>query len=232
MKKTQPKSTRLMMWIISGLVTLMFLGVVLGAIKLLLSDDGEKRRRQVRMVTLVKPPPPPKIKEKPPEPEIEKKQEIIEQPQEEPEPEPMDDMSDENASMDDNLGLDAEGTGGADGFGLRAKKGGRALIGGSQGSASLLRRYGWYTAIIQDELRKKINKYMEENGGVPDGNLKAMVKIKVDDFGKIIDFSLLKTSGNKNLDQAVLEALKVSALSEPPPVGMPRTLQLKVSAKG
>ena len=231
MKKKQPKSTRLLIWSISGLVALMFVAGAVGAIKLLLSDDGSKRQRQIKMVTLVKPPPPPKVKEKPPEPEIKKKEEIIE-PEQEPEPDPVDDMSEDEGPMDDDLGLDADGTGGSDGFGLRAKKGGRDLIGTRFGGTNLLRKYAWYTAIIQEDLRKRVNKHMKENGGIPDGNLVAQIKITLDEKGKITGLALERPTGNTTMDSALKEALLLTQVSEPPPAGMPRTMKLKISSKG
>jgi periplasmic protein TonB len=231
MKKKQPKSIRLIIWGVSGLVALMFVAGAVGAIKLLFSDDGSKRQRQIKMVTLVKPPPPPKVKEKPPEPEIKKKEEIVE-PEQEPEPDPVDDMSEDEGPMDDDLGLDADGTAGADGFGLRAKKGGRDLIGSRVGGTNLLRKYGWYAAIIQEDLRKRVNKHMEENGGIPDGNLVAQVKITLDEKGQITDLALERPTGNTTMDSALKEALLLTQVSEPPPAGMPRTMKLKISSKG
>jgi TonB family protein len=232
MKKKQPKSTRVMIWTVSGAVVLMFLGGAVGAINLLLSDDSGKRKRQVQMVTLLKPPPPPKIKEKPPEPEIKKKEEIIEQQPEEPEPDPMEDMAEDEGPMDDDLGLDADGSAGADGFGLRAKKGGRGLIGGRYSKAGLLRKYAWYTAIIQEDLRKKVNKHLESNGGMPDGTLVAHIRISLDESGQVTNLSLERSSGDNRMDRAVQEALLLSSVSEPPPPGMPRVVQLKISSKG
>lgn len=232
MKKKQSKSNRIMVWSVSSLVTLMFLGAALGAIKILLSDDSGRRKRQIQMVTLLKPPPPPKIKEKPPEPEIKKKEEIIEQQEEEPEPDPMDDMPEDNGPIDDDLGLDADGTGGADGFGLRGKKGGRSLIGGRYSKASLLRKYAWYTNILQQDLRKKVNKYMEENGGAPRGKQVAHIQITLDANGKVTALMLRKSSGNSKMDEAVKHALLMVNVSEPPPQGMPRVLQLEISSKG
>lgn len=232
MKKKQPKSTRILIWSISSIVVLMFLGGALGAIKLLLSDDGGKRKRQVQMVSLLKPPPPPKMKEKPPEPEIKKKEEIIEQQEEEPEPDPMEDMADDEGPMDDDLGLDADGTAGADGFGLKGKKGGRGLIGGKYSMASLLRKYAWYTTIIQEDLRKKVNEHLETNGGVPDGTLVAFVKITLDASGRVTDLALERSSGSTRMDQAVHEALLLTSVNEPPPAGMPRVMKLKISSKG
>ncbi|MBT8341176.1 MAG: TonB C-terminal domain-containing protein, partial [Desulfatitalea sp.] len=142
-----------------------------------------------------------------------------------------DDQADE-APPGEDLGLDADGTAGSDAFGLRANKGGRALIGGSAGDASIMRRYAWYTRIIQDELRKRMNRYMEENGGISDGDLKALVQIELDELGKIVDFDLARSSGDPKLDDAVLKALHLAEISEPPPLGMPRKIKLKISAKG
>ena len=184
------------------------------------------------MVTLMKPPPPPKIKEKPPEPEVEKKEEIIEPEQQEPEPEPMEDQANDEPPPGNELGLDADGAGGSDGFGLKAKKGGRSLIGGKYSDSSLMRRYAWYTRIIQEELRKRINKYMEGNGGVPDGNLKAIVQISLDKEGNVLDFLIEGSSGNDHMDEALKKTLALAKISEPPPQGMPKTLKLKISSKG
>jgi TonB family protein len=96
----------------------------------------------------------------------------------------------------------------------------------------MMRRYAWYTRIIQEELRKRLNRLMEENGGYPDGNPKALVLITLDEFGKIINYDLSRSSGSSKMDDAVVKALKLATISEPPPKGMPRVLKLKISAKG
>jgi outer membrane biosynthesis protein TonB len=222
-------------FVVGGIAVCVVLLMVTGAvfaIKYLLKDDSQRRKRRIQMISVVKPPPPPKIKEKPPEPEIKKKEEIIEPEPEEKPPEPTDDMSEDDVPPGEDLGLDADGSAGSDGFGLRAKKGGRSLIGGSYSDATMMRRYAWYTRIIQDELRKLMNRHMEKNGGIPDGNLKALIQITLDDFGKIVDFNLSRSSGNTTMDDAVLNALKLAIISEPPPKGMPRIIKLKISAKG
>lgn len=198
-------------------------------IKLLISDDGQKRQRQLHMVTLLKPPPPPKIKEKPPEPEVKKKKEIKEKKQEEPQPEEIDDSQDDTPPGDE-LGLDADGSAGSDGFGLKAKKGGRALIGGNS-KRLLLKKYSWYTSIIQKELRKLINDYMEKNGGIPDGDLKVIVRISLDGSGNITDYMIKTSCGNAQFESAVASILGLHSFSEPPPRGMPKTLDLRISSK-
>ncbi len=220
------------MYLIAGGIALVLICISVFLVKLLLTDDGQKRNKQIQMVTVVKPPPPPKVKEKPPEPEVEKKEEIIEPEQQEPEPEPMEEQASDEPPPGQDLGLDAEGGAGSDSFGLKAKKGGRSLIGGQFSKSSLLIKYGWYTRIIQNELRKKVNKYLEENGGIPDGDLKAIVQITLDETGNILEYAIVDTSGNAHMDEAVQSSLAIARISAPPPIGMPRTLKLKISAKG
>jgi TonB family protein len=96
----------------------------------------------------------------------------------------------------------------------------------------MMRKYSWYTAIVQKELRKKVNQYMEENGGIPDGDLSAIVKITLDERGNVLKFDISDSSGNPTMDAAVLASLKKVKISEPPPSQMPKTLRLKISAKG
>ncbi|MFO7738011.1 MAG: TonB family protein [Desulfatiglandaceae bacterium] len=221
---------RTFIWCASTAVAMVFIAAVVFAVKALISDDGLKRKRQIHMVTLLKPPPPPKIEERPPEPEIKKKEEIIEPEPEKPEPEETDDQSRDETPPGDELGLDADGTGGSDGFGLKAKKGGRALIGGL-GESALLRKYGWYTRIMQKELRKLINDHMEKNGGIPDGDLRIIVQISLDTSGNIVNYSIQSPCGNPRFDEAVVNVLGYHRFSEPPPQGMPKTLKVKISSK-
>jgi TonB family protein len=230
--KRKKRSPKFLIWIISSVVAFCFIGAGVFIVKLLLSDDSQKRKRQIQMVALLKPPPPPKIKEKPPEPEIKKKEEIIEPEPEETPPEDMEDMGEEDIPEGDDLGLDAEGSSGSDSFGLRGKKGGRALIGGDFSEKSLIRKYSWYIRLIQDEIRKKVKSHLEQNGGIPKGNLKTLVRIILDETGNIVDFSIFGSSGDHRMDNAVKEALKMVRVSNPPPKRMPKTVKLKITSKG
>jgi TonB family protein len=228
-KKTSSKT---MIWMVSTAVAFCFVGASVFIIKLLLSDDSQKRKRQIQMVTLLKPPPPPKIKEKLPEPEIKKKEEIIEPEPEETPPEDMKDMAEDEMPEGDELGLDSEGSAGSDGFGLKGKKGGRALIGGDLSEKSLIRKYSWYIRLIQEEIRKTVKTYLEQNGGIPEGNLKTLVKIILDETGNIVDFSIFGSSGNHRMDNAVKQALKMAQVNNPPPKRMPKSIKLKITSKG
>jgi TonB family protein len=213
----------------AGIAVILIAGGVF-LLRTLLQDSSKQRQRRIQMVQLVKPPPPPKIKEKPPEPKIEKKKEIIEPEPEKPPEEAPEEAQDEGP-QDDQLGLDADGTAGSDGFGLKAKKGGRALIGGG---GTLMRRYAWYVQLVQDEIRKEVKRRLEENGGIPDGKLQTLVRIELDREGELLGFRIVGSSGNPAMDEAVQAALKsIRRFREPLPGGMPRAaMKLKIASKG
>ncbi len=221
-------------WIMIAVV----LAVIAGGIyivKVVLSGDEPRRKETTATVTLLKPPPPPLIKEKPPEPEIKevpKKEEIID-PMVKSDDTPQNDTQD-NTPAGDNLGVDAEGGAGSDGFGLMGRKGGRSILAGGSGlgKGSLLARFGGYTQIVTTELRKKVMKRLDEEGGIPKGKLQTVVRVSVDIEGRVIDYRVIGSSGNERMDQAVVRALETVRISEPPPEGMPRTMSIKITSQG
>lgn len=177
-----------------------------------LSGKGEQRKKEIQMITLLPPPPPPKV-DIPPPPEM--KEKIEEQIQEPDEPEQADEAPPQE------LGVDAEGSGSGDDFGLRGKKGGQGLIGGQGGSV-----YGWYTNRISTDLQRMVNEIIQKEGGLPEGKWRTVVKIELDVYGKIKKFSIIGSSGNHKLDEAVNKALASAQVNEPPPPGMPRIMKL------
>ncbi len=221
-------------FLVVGTACLIFIFLLVSAafvLKGLMGKDDGKRRRQIQRVTLVKPPPPPKIKEQPPEPEIKKKEEIVEpEPEEQPEDD-MDDAMEDDGPTGEELGLDADGTGAGDSFGLAAKKGYRSLIGGSGGSKSLMRRYAWYTRILQDEVREKVNKYLEDKKDIPSGKHKMFIWVRLDEKGNLQLESISKSSGNVLVDTAVEQAISGFRVSEAPPGEMPKKIKVKVTFK-
>ncbi len=222
------RASRKVIWGVSAVVALLVLAMGAFVVRLLIADDPGKRQRQVQMVTLLKPPPPPKIKKKPPEPK--QKKEVVEEKLDKPEE--TEDRSEDDTPPGEDLGLDSDGSAGSDAFGLKAKKGGRALIGGGLGGGSLLRKYAWYTQILQDEIRASVRRELDENGGIPGGNLKTLVRVVLNEQGNIVDYSIYGSSGNNKMDAAVKKALGTTRVSEPPPEGMPMILKLKISSKG
>nr|WP_320191737.1 TonB C-terminal domain-containing protein [uncultured Desulfobacter sp.] len=231
MKNTAENKKKFLIVGISFLVFICLCTFSFFVLKFFLKNDSGVRKRQIQRVTLVKPPPPPKIKEKLPEPEVKKIEEIVEQKLEDPVEENMDDAMDDDAPPGEDLGLDADGTGGADGFGLKAKKGGRSLIGGSGGDKSLLRRYAWYTRMLQDEIREKVNSYLEGKEDLPGGKHKMLLWIMLDKKGNMVLRSIPKSSGISKVDDAVEQAIAGFRVSEIPPDEMPKLLKIKVTFK-
>src|SRR5262245_7818543 len=104
-----------------------------------MQDKPEGPKRQTaQVVKLIRPPPPPPEQPPPPPPPEEKIEEPL--PQETPQDSPP-----EDSAPAEQLGLDAEGVAGSDGFGLAARKGGRELgLGGAV--------FGWYTGRLKDAI--------------------------------------------------------------------------------
>ena len=218
-------------------VFILLAGVGAYIVKTVLSGTELKKKDTTTTVTLLKPPPPPVIKEKPPEPEqikeVPKKEEII-NPEVNKEQSPENDIKD-NTPAGDNLGVDAQGTAGSDSFGLVGKKGGRSLIAGGPegiGTGSLLTKFAGYTQIVTVELRKKVMKLLDEEGRIPKGKFQTVVRVSIDTNGKVTDYRIIGSSGNNKMDDAVNRSLHTFRISEPPPDGMPRTMDIKIMSQG
>ncbi len=229
MKKQKQSMTSV--WIVSGVLAVMVMGGGLLVLKMLISDDGHKRQRQIQMVTLAPPPPPPKIKEKPPEPKI-KKEEIMEEPKPDEAPPDMPDQVDDMPAGD-QLGLDADGTAGSDGFGLKANKGGRSLL-ESLSSRALIRKHRWYIQIIQDEIKQKVRDHLDQNGGLPDEKLETVIELVLDSQSSIMSHRIVGSSGDQAMDKAVVAALEtIARFSEPLPGNLQKaSLEIRVSSSG
>ena len=224
-KKKKKKADQKMVLFAAGGVVLIVLLAVIFVVTLLLTDEGPKRKRETQTVTLLKPPTPEEIKEKPPE-EI-KKDETVQTVTEMKQEGPQDDTPEGK-----ELGVDADGAAGGDAFGLMGKKGGRALVSGDGAGAALMRKFGWYTSMIQDEIRKQVKSYLDKNGGIPKGKLQALVRVVIDDGGRIMDYQITGPSGNQNMDEAVKVTLGAIRVSQPPPEGMPRAMTVKITSQG
>jgi TonB family protein len=58
------------------------------------------------------------------------------------------------------------------------------------------------------------------------------VQIKLDETGRIIGYSVSEPCGNRMIDEAVIQVLQKARISEPPPGDMPKSLRIRISAKG
>jgi TonB family protein len=237
-RKKKKNKTPYQNWLVPGVIGLVFLVAIGFLVKVMLTDVGPRKKEQIATVTLIKPPPP-EVKEKPPEPEIQKEapKETIVAPTEAPQNQAQDQPQDDGPPAGSDLGVDGEGGAGSDAFGLVGKKGGRAItLGGGGGGGlnrlSLLTKYGGYTQKLQEEIKKRVRTTLDQNGGIPQGKLQAVVKITLDAGGRVVRFKLVGSSGNDKMDEAVRMTLSSLKMSEPPPEGMPAGMTLKITSQG
>ncbi|HET6516152.1 MAG TPA: TonB C-terminal domain-containing protein [Thermodesulfovibrionales bacterium] len=236
MPAKQDKRISVVSWALFGLMVVI-IGAAVYIVKGVLSGDSPQKKSNLTTVTLLKPPPPLQIKEKPPEPEQfkeQKKEEIFTEAPQDVSQRPGDQDS---TPAGDNLGVDAEGTAGGDAFGLVGKKGGKSLIGGGGtdgglGKLSLLTKFSGYTRLVEAEVRKKVMKRLDEEGGIPKGKLQAVARVSVDGKGVIVSYRIIGSSGDHRMDEAINKALNYAKISEPPPDGMPRTMVIKITSQG
>ena len=199
--------------IVGGIILVTVIGLIVYFISNI-KEKPEKKERKIQAISLTKPPPPPppppKV-EKPPEPEPEQK---IEQP--EPEPEEIPDVADEAPSGD--LGLDAEGTAGSDGFGLAARKGGKGLFGGGN-------PFAWYGNTIKND----ISALLADKESLRRKDYTAIIKLWVEADGSIKRVELAKGSNDAEIDALLAKEISKYKASTPPP-GLEQPIKLKIKS--
>lgn len=220
---TKRKKNRLLAHLPMVLGALILLGSIGAIIHLISNMENKpaKKERKVQMISLDKPPPPPppppKV-EKPPEPEL--KEELHEEVEQEPEDLP--DVSDEPPPGD--LGLDAEGSAGSDGFGLAARKGGKGLLGNGAGGDP----YAWYGAIIKNDILD----ILSEREELRRKGYTAVIKMWIDTDGSIKRFELARGSNDSEIDDLLNQLLsKYRRVNEPLPPGMEQPIRLKITSR-
>ena len=191
-----------------------------------LFEKPQQTKKQIQQVTIIQPPPPPPPpppEQKPPEPEV--KEEKLEEPEPEPEPEPEDQA--EEPPPGEDLGVDAEGGAGSDGFGLVGKKGGAGLIGGGGGNA-VIWAGGQFARGVQDELQSLL-------AGTParKGSYSVNIRIRLSSDGSVTMGELVNSSGKAEVDEAFRQALPKLRfrLSKALPENMPQTLTIRVTSR-
>jgi periplasmic protein TonB len=195
--------------VIVGVVVLALIWVV----RSMKHEPEQAKRQTVQAVKLIRPPPPPP--EPPPPPPEEKIEEPL--PQETPEQSPPDE-----AAPSEQLGLDAEGVAGSDGFGLAARKGGREL--GLGGAA-----FAWYTTMLKDSILDVLS----ADERIRRGSYQVTVRVWLTNAGDVERIKLASTSGNRELDAAIEHALeKMGRVREAPPLEMPQPVTLRIVSRG
>lgn len=195
----------------------------------ILSMDGETvRELPIQSIAVIEPPPKPvepeEIEIEQPEPELEDL--FSEQPMEiEPiEPLPGDDL-------DDSLGVDAEGSGAGDGFGLTGKRGGRSIIGmesGDGGSGDIERIYA-------GQIKHALEGLFAQSDRLRKQEFVAILALWVDEHGVITQAAMENSTGKHAVDRAIVGLLD-SGMAQvgPPPRGirLPIRIRLRSGSRG
>lgn len=182
-------------------------------------------KKVVQQITMIQPPPPPPPPPeiKPPEPEI--KEEKIEEPIPDKEPEPAPEEANEPPAAE--LGLDANGTAGSDGFGLAARKGGRSILGGTPGSTIL-----WYGGQIKRQVEDNLQNLLTDTAAMKNG-YSVIVNVWVGPDGRITRGELASGSGKADVDQAIRAALPKlrASIGKAPPDNMPQPVKIRLTSR-
>lgn len=198
-----------------AIIVLLVVILLIWAIRSMMQGKADSPKRQVaQVVKLVRPPPPPPEPPPPPPPPEEKIEEPLQQ--ETPEETPPD-----QASPAEQLGLDAEGVAGADGFGLAARHGGSDLVGGGHAL------FAWYTGRLKDAILNLLS----DDERIRRGKYQVTVRVWVGADGKVERVKLQSTSGNSELDAAIENVLQKIERMEQPPLEMPQPVTLRIVSK-
>lgn len=244
-KKKTKKKSGLQNWLVPGAVILVLLFGVVCVVRVFLAPDKGGQKKIFQNVTLLKPPPPEEQKEKPPEPEPPKEEpkQSVETPSQmqQDQPQSQQNQPDNQPPPGADLGVEGEGGSGSDGFGLVAKGkgagrditlGGGGGGGGGGNRLSLMARYGWYNGKIQDEIKKKVRKHLDQSGNAPKGKFEARVHLVLDRQGTVVRSRITLSSGNDLMDKAIANSLAGLKISQPPPEGMPSGMTIRLTWQG
>ena len=203
--ETQKKSK---LPLIVGAVVVVAAVLLFWMVRNLATSEAPQTKKVAQEIQVIRAPPPP-----PPKEEV-----AVATPQDAPpDPSPSNDPP-----AGDQLGVDADGTGGGDGFGLVGRKGGRDLFatGGSGFTA--------YAGLIKTQILD----LLASDPKVRSGSYTVNVRIWVRSDGTLERARLMSSSGNAERDRAIEAALaRMNKLSAAPPPNMPQPISLRIVAR-
>lgn len=212
MSKEQGKS-RLPFILIGGGIAAVTFGTVI-MMRNFLAGEAPAPKKVVQEIRVIRPPPPEELPPPPPPPP-EEKVDLNE-------PEPAPDPVANNEPPPGNLGLDAEGGAGSDGFGLEGRKGGRGLL-GSSGSA-----FTWYAGLLKGEILDELQRVKSARNGA----YSVSVKVWIRSDGSVERIRLAQSTGDRARDRDIEDALsRINRVSQGPPADMPQPVSLRIVSR-
>ena len=201
--------------------TLVVLGVgvfMVFVVRDFLDAPATAQKKGPQQITLLTPPPPPPPVEKPPEPEVQEEVKLEE-------PETVEDLPEEATDEPPpgaDLGVDAEGGAGGDGFGLIGRKGGRGLLAGAGDP------FVAYAMRVQKNIEDRLSNDTDTRRKA----YSVVAKIWVSTNGRIERAELADSTGNQDVDSALERNLAaLPPLAEAPPQDMPQPIRLRISSR-
>jgi protein TonB len=189
-------------------------------------DETQPLDRAQRIALLSSPRPPPKPPEPPPEPQRELVTGAEVRTPLTPAP------AAEAPAVGAALGVDSDGQGAGDGFGLVGKRGGRDITtlagpGGAGTGATDAQRFAQYAGLLLQKLRREISldPRLREHSYV------AVVHLWVDPRGRVVRSEIDPGSGRLATDAALREAFgRLLAMPEPPG-DLPQPIRLRITSR-
>lgn len=210
--------------VIAVLVFIVIVSALVVVINKLTAQDTVAPKKMEQQITMIKPPPPPpppEVEPPPPE-EIEEEVEIEE---EEPEQPDMPDEPADEPPPGENLGVDADGTAGTDGFGLEGRRGGRGLLSSGGGDTS---QYKFFASGVQQEILE----FLSQRKEIRRSQYTVVVSLWINQSGKVKKIELSNSTGNRELDSKLNAVLsQVKSVSEAPPQGLPQPIRLRINSR-
>ncbi|HEX4598776.1 MAG TPA: hypothetical protein VH278_13360 [Burkholderiaceae bacterium] len=205
--------------VVVSLAAVSFIGLI--SATLLKPMPADRHKIQQVVVLRVPPPPPPKPPEKPPEPPKQREEIKLDQPKPIDEPKAA-----QEAPPPGPLGLDAQGTGPGDAFGLAARQGGRdiTLAGNGHGGGLGFTTFASATArFIAQELAR--------DEDLRAANYQVEVRVWLSPSGHLERYELIRGTGNPDLDRKIRDGLaQVGNLRQSIPEGLPQPIRIRVTS--
>lgn len=205
-----------------GIAVLIGFGSLLYRIFTGVSAVPRKNVPDVVTLRLIQPPPPPPPPPKMVEPPKLKTDAMQDKPMEDRPPAPKQAAE---KPPEGPPALDVKGQGPGDEFALAGRPGGSDFLGGGGGGGGS--RLGWYRALIEGRVQDALQKQRRLSGT----RYRADVQMWLSGEGTPAQVELITSTGNADLDKALLAAIRaMPPLPEPPPKEMQQPVVFQVKS--